>query len=141
MCNGEEPGDAIAVAICSQWKEDGVTFADGLVGCQGALVCVKEGVPISGGDHWWVLQVPPMCCSCSNVVAEKETNVSIGTVKLIMNNDCGEPMRNLGSFMSNGSFFWSSKLCQLLCCAGAASLHRGFIVNVLLCVAFGRWTV
>ena len=41
-----------------------------------------------------------MCRSCSNAVAEKETDASIGTVMLIMNDDCGEPMRNF----DNGGF-------------------------------------
>ena len=43
-------------------------------------------------------------------------------------------------FTSNGSCFRSSELCWLLCCVGAASDRRGFVVNVLLCVALGRWT-
>ena len=44
-----------------------------------------------------------------------------------------------GSFTGNGSCFRSSELCQLLHCVGAASDRRGFVVDVLLCVALGRW--
>ena len=85
----------MAVAICSQCKEDGVTFADGSVGCQGALVGAKEGVPVPGGSKWCILEVPPMCHSCRDAVAEEETNASIGMVVLIMNDDCCKPMCNL----------------------------------------------
>ena len=55
MWDGEKLGDVMAVAIHSQWGENGVTLGDDAVGCWGAIIGSKEGVPIMGGSERWVL--------------------------------------------------------------------------------------